>query len=109
MNGNDSLIRGLKTQRISDGHMGNDSAVVKKSHAPPLPPGIHDQPSEKCCTRRISREARGSLKDSNSLDGGASFNLGNLGNNRAQCKQSEIKNRGPFRGAPRLKPSPPSL
>lgn len=94
------------TEHISDGHTGNDSAVVKKSHAPPR---IHDQLSEKRCTHRISREARESLKDSNSLDGGASFNLGNLGNNRAQCKQSEIKNRGPFRGAPRLKPNPPSL
>lgn len=71
--------------------MGKRSAVVNKSIDSPY---IHAQLKEKHYTHRISREALEILKDSNSVNRGAGFNLGNLENNRAQCKQSKKRTEG---------------
>ena len=68
------------TDHVLGDHRGRKPAVANKSSASPC---VHTQLKAKHCTRRISREALGILKDSNSLSGGAGFNLGNLENNRA--------------------------
>lgn len=73
--------------------MQKSSAGVNKSIDSPY---IHAQLKEKHYTHRISREALEILKDSNSVNRGAGFNLGNLENNRAQCKQSKKKEQRAF-------------
>lgn len=70
---------------------GKSSAVVNKSIDLLY---IHAPLKEKHYTHRISREALEILKDSNSVNRGAGFNLGNLENNRAQCKQSKKRTEG---------------
>lgn len=70
--------------------MGKSSAGANKSMDSPH---IHPQLTERLSARRIRRAALATLKDSNSPNRGAGFNLGNLENKRAQCKQSEKEQR----------------
>lgn len=95
------------TEDILDGHTGNDSAVVKRSHA--SPPILTTSYEKSATYIRLAEKLGKAWRTQIALMGVPVLTLEIWETRGHSVNRVEKKNRGPFRGALRLKPNPPSL